>query len=77
MNTHAEDKSIATSSVSLQSLSVILHLERKVMEVKYIKWIGLLGALSAGTAQILAGDIVNGGGVIAAALSSAGVFSAR
>lgn len=47
------------------------------MKVKYIKWIGFLGALSAGTAQILAGDIVNGGGVIAAALSSAGVLSAQ
>lgn len=44
------------------------------MNVKYIKWIGLLGALLAGTAQILAGDFVNGGGVIAAALSSAGVL---
>lgn len=47
------------------------------MKVKYIKWIGLLGALFAGTAQILAGDIVTGGGVIAAALSSAGVLSAQ
>lgn len=45
------------------------------MKVKYVKWFGLLGALFAGTAQIIAGDIVGGGGVIAAALSSAGVLS--
>lgn len=44
------------------------------MNVKYVKWLGLLGAIFAGTAQILAGDFINGGGVIAAALSSAGVF---
>lgn len=47
------------------------------MKVKYIKWFGLLGALFAGISQILAGDVVNGGGVIAAALSSAGVLSAQ
>lgn len=47
------------------------------MKIKCIKWIGLLGALSVGTTQILAGDVVNGGGMIAAALSSAGVFSAQ
>lgn len=47
------------------------------MKVEYIKLIGLIGALFAGTAQILAGDFTNGGGVIAAALSSAGVLSAQ
>lgn len=47
------------------------------MKVKYVKWLGLLGALSAGASQIVAGDLVSGGGVIAAALSSAGVFSGQ
>lgn len=45
------------------------------MKVKYVKWLGLLGALFAGASQIIAGDVVGGGGVIAAALSSAGVFA--
>lgn len=45
------------------------------MNTKYIKWLGLIGALFAGTSQILAGDLVSGSGVIAAALSSAGVLS--
>lgn len=45
------------------------------MNTKYIKWLGLIGAIFAGTSQILAGDFVSGGGVIAAALSSAGVLS--
>lgn len=44
------------------------------MNVKHIKWIGLLGAILAGTAQVLAGDSVSGCGIIAAALSSAGVL---
>lgn len=47
------------------------------MKVLYIKWLGLLGALFAGTSQIISGDVVNGAGVIAAALSSAGVLSAQ
>lgn len=45
------------------------------MKVKVIKWAGLLGALFAGVSQIVAGDVVAGSGVIAAALSSAGVLS--
>lgn len=47
------------------------------MKVKYIKWLGLLGALFAGASQIAAGDVVNGSGIIAAALSSAGVFAIK
>lgn len=47
------------------------------MKVKYVKWLGLLGALFAGASQIIAGDIVGGGGVIAASLSSAGVLSVQ
>lgn len=47
------------------------------MKVKYVKWFGLLGALFSGVSQIIAGDVVGGGGVIAAALSSAGVFSGQ
>lgn len=47
------------------------------MKVKYVKSLGLLGALFAGVSQIVAGDVVSGGGVIAAALSSAGVFSVQ
>ena len=47
------------------------------MKVEYIKWFGLLGALSAGVSLTIAGDVVNGGGIIAAALSSAGVLSAQ
>lgn len=47
------------------------------MKVKYTMWFGLLGALSAGVSQIIAGDVVNGCGVIAAALSSAGVLSSQ
>lgn len=44
------------------------------MQIKAIKWIGLSGAILAGMTQIMSGDPVAGGGVIAAALSSAGVF---
>lgn len=47
------------------------------MNVQYVKWLGLLGALFAGSAQIIAGDIVNGTGIIAAALSSAGIFASQ
>lgn len=47
------------------------------MKVKYIKLLGLLGALFAGTSTIIAGDVATGAGVIAAALSSAGVFSVQ
>lgn len=46
------------------------------MKVKYVKWLGFVGALCAGAAQIIAGDIVTGAGVIAAAFSSAGIFAA-
>lgn len=45
------------------------------MNVKYIKWLGLLGALFAGASQIAAGDIVNGAGIISASLASAGVLT--
>ena len=44
------------------------------MQVKAIKWIGLLGAILSGVTQIMNGDPVVGGGVIAAALSSAGIL---
>lgn len=47
------------------------------MKLNYIKWLGLLGALFAGTSQLLSGDVVNGSGIIAAALSSAGVLSVK
>lgn len=45
------------------------------MRIKYIKWLGLLGALFTGASQIAAGDIINGAGIISASLASAGVFS--
>lgn len=44
------------------------------MNVNYIKWLGLIGALFAGASQIASGDVVNGAGVIAASFASAGVF---
>lgn len=47
------------------------------MKVIYIKWLGLIGALFAGASTIIAGDVAIGVGVIAAALSSAGVFSVQ
>lgn len=47
------------------------------MKIKYVKWLGLLGAVFSGTAQCIAGDFVSGAGVIAAALSSAGVLAAQ
>lgn len=47
------------------------------MRIKYVKWFGLLGALLAGSSQILAGDVVNGAGIIAAALSSAGILTSQ
>lgn len=45
------------------------------MKVKYVKWLGLLGALATGVSQIVAGDVVNGVGIISASLASAGIFS--
>lgn len=45
------------------------------MKVQYIKCLGMIGALCAGAAQLAAGDLVNGAGVIAAAFASAGVFA--
>lgn len=44
------------------------------MNINYVKWLGLLGALFAGVSQIASGDVVNGAGVIAASFASAGVF---
>lgn len=46
------------------------------MKIKYVKWLGFIGALCAGAAQVIAGDVVTGAGVIAAAFSSAGIFTA-
>lgn len=46
------------------------------MKVKIVKWLGFIGAVCAGAAQIIAGDVVTGAGVIAAACSSAGIFAA-
>lgn len=47
------------------------------MKIKYVKWLGLLGAVLSGAAQCIAGDFVSGAGVIAAALSSAGVLAVQ
>ena len=47
------------------------------MNIKHVKWLGLLGAASSGAAQIVAGDFISGAGVIAAALSTAGVFATQ
>lgn len=41
---------------------------------KTIGWLGMIGALATGIAQILGGDYVGGAGVVAAALSSAQLF---
>lgn len=55
-----------------------LLLTREVeMKVKCVKGLDLPGALSAGASQIVAGDLVSSGDVIAAALSSAGVLSGQ
>lgn len=45
------------------------------MNTKYIKWFGMLGAFFSGVAQIASGDIINGTGIIAASLTSAGIFA--
>lgn len=47
------------------------------MKYMYIKWAGLLGAVLTGSTMIVAGDNATGVGVIAAALSSASIFSAE
>lgn len=47
------------------------------MKVSHVKWIGLIGAILSGFAQCVAGDFVSGAGVVAAALSSAGVLAAK
>lgn len=47
------------------------------MNVKYVKVIGLLGALLSGVFQCFSGDVATGAGIVAAALSSAGAFTTR
>jgi len=42
--------------------------------VKAVKTLGLFGSMACGLALILQGSVVEGVGVITAALSSAGVF---
>lgn len=44
------------------------------MNPKYIKILGLIGALFAGGAIALSGDLVTAAGIVSAALSSAGVL---
>lgn len=46
------------------------------MRIKYVKYLGLLGALFTGGSLILAGSLSEGVGIIAAALSSASLFKA-
>lgn len=38
--------------------------------IKWIKVLGLVGALATGTAAVIAGDVVTGVGIVSAALSS-------
>jgi len=45
------------------------------MKVKHVKLLALIGSLFIGGSMIAGGDVMNGTGVIAAALSSAGVIS--
>lgn len=45
------------------------------MKLKFIRWGGLIGALLTGSVMIMSGDVVQGTGVIAAALGSASVVA--
>jgi hypothetical protein len=45
------------------------------MSSKFVKILGFIGALATGASLIVAGDFAQGVGIIAAALSSATMFS--
>lgn len=44
------------------------------MSIRLIKWLGLISAITLGGTHIAAADYVTGFGIIASALSSAGVI---
>lgn len=45
------------------------------MNTKYVKWLGLVGAIASGASLIASGQVQEGVGLIFASLSSAGILS--